>query len=241
VTGQVLAASGGAHAPGAPLFAGVRDDLFSWEWVSEHTEEIWEATVQHLQLTTIALVIGFVLSAVLAVIALRFRWTYAPITWVSGVLYSIPSLALFAFLVPITGLTTTTAEIGLVSYTLLILVRNMVAGVDGVPTHVKEAADGMGYTGGRRFFSVDLRLATPTIIAGLRIATVTTVGLVTITALIGQGGYGSLIDDGLSRNFPTPTVVGAVLSVAMAIVLDLALVGVEWAVTPWSHRGAKAR
>jgi osmoprotectant transport system permease protein len=225
----------------APILAGIRDDLFSWEWVADHTEEIREATVQHLQLTLIALAFGFAISAVLATVAVRFRWTYAPITWVSGVLYSIPSLALFAFLVPITGLTTTTAEIGLVSYTLLILVRNMVAGVDGVPDHVKEAADGMGYTGGRRFLSVDLRLATPTIVAGLRIAAVTTVGLVTITALIGQGGYGSLIDDGLSRNFSTPVVVGAVLSVVMAVSFDLALVGVEWLVTPWSRRSAGAR
>jgi osmoprotectant transport system permease protein len=224
-----------------PILAGIRDDLFSWEWVADHTEEIHEATIQHLQLTLIALAFGFAISAVLATVAVRFRWTYAPITWVSGVLYSIPSLALFAFLVPITGLTTTTAEIGLVSYTLLILVRNMVAGVDGVPDHVKEAADGMGYTGGRRFLSVDLRLATPTIVAGLRIAAVTTVGLVTITALIGQGGYGSLIDDGLSRNFSTPVVVGAVLSVVMAVSFDLALVAVEWLVTPWSRRSVGAR
>jgi len=225
----------------APVLAGIRDDFFSWDWVADHTEEIQEATVQHLQLTLIALFFGFLISAVLATVSLRFRWTYTPITWVSGVLYSIPSLALFAFLVPITGLTTTTAEIGLVSYTLLILVRNMVAGVDGVPDHVKEAADGMGYTGARRFLSIDLRLATPTIVAGLRIAAVTTVGLVTITALIGQGGYGSLIDDGLSRNFSTPVVVGAVLSVVVAISFDLALVLAEWIVTPWSRRSAGAR
>jgi osmoprotectant transport system permease protein len=222
------------------ILGGVRDDLFNWQWVADHTEEIREATVEHLQLTLIALFFGFLISTVLAVISLRLRWTYAPITWTAGVLYSIPSLALFAFLVPITGLSTTTAEIGLVSYTLLILVRNMVAGVDGVPDAVKEAADGMGYTGGRRFLAVDLRLATPTIVAGLRIAAVTTVGLVTITALIGQGGYGSLIDDGLSRNFSTPVVVGAVLSVVMAVAFDLALVATEWLVTPWSHRKANA-
>ena len=226
---------------GLPTFAGIRDDLVSWEWIADHTEEIWQATVEHLQLTLLALLFGFGISAVLAAIAIRFRRTYTPITWAAGVLYSIPSLALFAFLVPITGLSTTTAEIGLVSYTLLILVRNMVAGVDGVPAAVKEAADGMGFTSGRRLLSVDLRLATPTIVAGLRIAAVTTVGLVTITALIGQGGYGSLIDDGLSRNFSTPVVVGAVLSVVMAISFDLVLVGIEWLVTPWSRRGASSR
>lgn len=224
----------------APVVAGIRDDFVSWDWIVDHTDDIWEATVQHLQLTLIALSVGFVVAAVLSAIAIRFRWTYTPITWTAGVLYAIPSLALFAFLVPITGLSTTTAEIGLVSYTLLILVRNMVAGVDGVPAEVKEAADGMGFTGGRRLLSVDLRLATPTIVAGLRIAAVTTVGLVTITALIGQGGYGSLIDDGLSRNFSTPVVVGAVLSVAMAITFDLVLVATEWLVTPWSRSRSRA-
>lgn len=222
---------------GGAVLAGSRDSLLWWDWVVDHTEEIQEATVEHLRLTLIALALGFAISTVLATIAIRFRWTYPPITWVTGVMYAIPSLALFAFLVPITGLSTTTAEIGLVSYTLLILVRNIVAGVDGVPASVKEAADGMGYTGGRRFVSVDLRLATPTIVAGLRIAAVTTVGLVTVTALVGQGGYGSLIDDGLSRNFPTPIVVGAGLSVVMAVCFDLVLVLAEKLLTPWTWAG----
>ncbi len=119
--------------------------------------------------------------------ALRFRRTYGPIAGVAGILYAIPSLALFAFLFPITGLTVLTAEIGLVGYTLLILIRNIVAGVDGVPAAVKEAADGMGYRPVRRFLTVDLRLATPAIIAGVRIASVTTIGLVTVTFVIGFG------------------------------------------------------
>ena len=154
----------------------------------------------------------------------------------TGVLYTIPSLALFVLLVPWTGFTTLTGEIGLVSYTLLILIRNIVAGVDGVPAPVKEAADAMGYRPMRRFFAVDLRLATPAIVAGLRIATVTTIGLVTVTGLIGLGGYGSLINDGLHRTFSTPIVVGAGLSVVMAIALDVGLVGVERVLTPWARR-----
>jgi osmoprotectant transport system permease protein len=214
------------------------DSLIWWDWVDGHREQIKNATLEHLRLTLIAVVIGFAISAVLAVVALRFRWAYAPITWVTGVLYTIPSLALFVILVPITGFTTLTGEIGLVSYTLLILIRNIVAGVDGVPASVKEAADAMGYRPARRFLSVDLRLATPAIVAGLRIATVTTIGLVTVTGLIGLGGYGALIDDGLSRTFSTPIVVGAGLSVAMAIVLDLGLVGLERALTPWARRRA---
>ncbi len=162
--------------------------------------------------------------------------TYTPITWFAGVLYTIPSIALFALLVPITGLSIVTAEIGLVSYTLLILVRNIVAGIDGVPRSVRDAAAAMGYTRWRMFFEIELPLATPVIIAGLRIATVTTVGLVTITALIGQGGYGYFIDDGLRRFFNTPLFVGAAASVGLAIALDFTLVGIERLLTPWARR-----
>lgn len=207
-----------------------------WDWVDRHQDEIKAATLEHLRLTVIAVVIGFLIAGVLSIIALRFRWTYAPISWTTGVLYTIPSLALFVMLTPWTGFTTLTGEIGLVSYTLLILIRNIVAGVDGVPASVTESADAMGYKRSRRFWSVDLRLATPSIVAGLRIATVTTIGLVTVTGLIGLGGYGALINDGIDRNFSTPIVVGAALSVAMAIVLDVGLVGVERALTPWARR-----
>jgi osmoprotectant transport system permease protein len=212
------------------------DSLIWWDWVDRHRDDIKHATFEHLRLTLLAVAVGFAISGVLAVIALRYRWTYGPITWVTGVLYTIPSLALFVLLVPFTGFTTLTGEIGLVSYTLLILIRNIVAGVDGVPASVKEAADAMGYRPLRRFLSVDLRLATPTIIAGLRIATVTTIGLVTVTGLIGLGGYGGLINDGIDRTFSTPIVVGAGLSVVMAIALDAGLAGVERLLTPWARR-----
>jgi osmoprotectant transport system permease protein len=220
-----------------PVLASNADSLLWWDWVERHGDDIWLRTVEHLRLAGTALAIGFAISIVLALVALRFRRTYGPITWVTGILYTIPSLALFAFLVPITGLGTVTALIGLVGYTLLILVRNIVAGVDGVPAAVKEAADGMGYTPWRRVVAVDLRLATPAIVAGLRIAAVTTIGLVTITALVGAGGYGVLIDDGLRRRFNTPIVLGATLSVAMAVAFDLLLLGAERVLTPWARRG----
>src|SRR5437763_1310674 len=139
---------------------------------------------------------------------------------ITGVLYTIPSLALFAFLVPWTGLTVTTAEIGLVGYTLLILVRNIVAGLDGVPADVRDAAQGMGYSAPRRLLRIEVPLALPTIIAGIRIATVTTIGLVTVTALIGEGGLGSLINDGLNRDFHTPLVVGLAGRVILAVTAD---------------------
>jgi osmoprotectant transport system permease protein len=222
------------------LLANGPDSFIWWDWIGRHTDDIWERTVQHVQLTAVAIAIGLVISVVLAVVALRWRRTYAPITWVTGLLYSIPSVALFAFLVPITGLSFLTAQIGLVSYTLLILVRNIVAGVDGVPADVKEAADGMGFTPARRFLEVDLRLATPTIVAGLRIASVTVIGLVTVTALVGSGGYGVFILDGLSRNFTTPIVLGAGLSITLAVALDVALLGLQRLLTPWARRGSVA-
>jgi osmoprotectant transport system permease protein len=222
-----------------PVLAADSDAFIWWDWVDRHYDEIWDRTVEHLQLTAVSLVLGFVIAVVLSIVSLRFRRTFGPITWVTGLLYTIPSLALFGFLLPITGLGNTTAVIALVSYTLLILVRNIVAGVDGVPDAVKEAADGMGYTARRRFLTVDLRLATPAIVAGLRVAAVTTVGLVAITALVGAGGYGVLITDGLSRNFSTPIVVGGTLSVAMAISFDVVLLGLERLLTPWARRGRR--
>jgi osmoprotectant transport system permease protein len=211
------------------------DPFIRWNWVTAHLGEIGARTLQHLELTGIAVGIGFVIAMALSILALRLRRTYTPITWFTGVLYTIPSIALFALLVPITGLTTLTAEIGLVSYTLLILIRNIVAGIDGVPPSVRDAAVAMGYRPWRMFFEIELPLATPVIVAGVRIATVTTVGLVTLTALIGQGGYGYFINDGLRRFFNTPLFVGAVLSVAMAIALDVALVFVERLLTPWQR------
>jgi osmoprotectant transport system permease protein len=208
--------------------------------VWDHTDDITAATWEHLRLTAVAVGLGFAISMALSMIGLRFPRTYSPITWVTGVLYTIPSLALFAMLVPVTGLTFLTAEIGLVSYTLLILVRNITAGINGVPDEIREAALGMGYTPRRVFWDIEIPLAMPAIIAGLRIATVTTVGLVTITALITFGGLGSFIDSGLRRFFNTEIVVGVVLSVALAVVLDLAIVMIERWLTPWTRRRATA-
>jgi osmoprotectant transport system permease protein len=205
-----------------------------WDWVFDHLDDIQEATVEHLRLTVIAVVVGLFVAAVLSAIALRWRATLGPIVAVTGIIYTIPSLALFTFLVPIFGLgSILAAEIALVGYTLLILIRNIVAGVDGVDPAVRDAADGMGYGRWHRLLRVELPLATPAIIAGLRIATVTTVGLVTITGLIGLGGYGSFIEAGLDRQFPTQIVLGGGLSVLMAVAIDAFLVGLERMLTPW--------
>lgn len=213
------------------------DELIDWNWVGENLDLIGEQLAEHLVLTGIALAIGAAISFGLALLIHRRRWLNAPIVQVTGILYTIPSLALFAFLVPFTGLSLLTAEIGLVGYTLLILVRNIIAGLDGVPAEVREAADGMGYGPWERLWSVELPLALPVIVAGFRIATVTTIGLVTVTALIGQGGLGQLMMTGLLRPgiFETMIYVGAILSVALAVLADVGLLAVERALTPWTR------
>jgi osmoprotectant transport system permease protein len=215
--------------------------LFRWEWAVDNLGDIWASTVEHVWLTLIAVVIGFAVSFPLAIVAFRHRRLYGPILGVSGVLYTIPSLALFAALVPFTGLTTTTAEVGLVGYTLLILVRNVVAGLDGVSEDAKEAAVGMGYTPRQLLWRVELPLAVPAIVAGLRIATVTTIGLVTVTAIIGKGGLGSLILLGLNRSFATAIVIGGVLSVVLAVLADLLLLYFERLIAPWTRRRVQPR
>jgi osmoprotectant transport system permease protein len=209
--------------------------LVRWDWVVDHLDDIWAATSEHLMLTGIALGVGLVISVGLSWLAIRYRKTYSPITWVTGILYTIPSLALFSILVPVTGLSVLTAEIGLVSYTLLILIRNIVAGIDGVDPAIKEAAIGIGYTRRRVLLQIEVPLAMPVIIAGIRIASVTTIGLVTVTALIGQGGLGFFILQGLRRFFTTEIMVGAVMSVVLAVVIDALLVLVQRVLTPWAR------
>lgn len=222
------------------MIAGDRNSFVWWGWIADRPDEIWQRTIEHVQMTVVALAVGLAISSVLALIAVRFRWTYGPITWIGGVLYTIPSIALFVVLIPITGLGFLSAQIALVSYTILILVRSIVTGLDGVPAAARDAADGMGYRAARRLVRVELPLALPAIVAGLRITAVTVVGLVTVTTLIGNGGYGAFIDDGLNRRFSTPIVLGAGLSVALAIVIDVALYALERAITPW-RRATRGR
>lgn len=211
------------------------NELFRWSWAFDHLEEIKVQGIEHLQLTFFAVGLGLLISFPLAVLAYRRKRFYVPLTAVTGILYTIPSLALFAILTPFTGLSFTTAEIGLVSYTLLILIRNIVAGLAGVPEDVREAARGMGYSSNQLLWRVELPLALPVIIAGIRIATVTTIGLVTVTALIGQGGFGYFILLGLSRFFSTATLLGAGLSIILAVSMDRLLIFIERRLTPWSR------
>jgi len=222
------------------VLGAAEDPWIRWSWVAGHLDVILAALSQHIQLTLIAVVLGLVIAVPLGLLAWRNALVRGPIFSFTGILYTIPSLALFSILLPFTGLTVLTAEIGLVSYTLLILVRNIVVGLTSVPVEVREAAKGMGYRPFAELVRIDLPLAIPAIMAGVRIATVTTIGLVTVTALIGEGGLGSLIYDGLLRDFKTPLVVGTVLSVLLAVLADLGLAGVQRLVTPWARTGRAA-
>lgn len=211
------------------------EPLVRWDWIAGHLDEVALRVGEHLLLTAIAVSLGFVIAFALALVALRWPGTYGPATWATGTLYTIPSLALFSLLIPFTGLTIVTAEIGLVSYTLLILLRNIVGGIRSVPADATEAARGMGYTAAQTLWRVQLPLALPVIVAGIRVATITTIGLVTVTALIGQGGLGYFILLGIQRFFSTPLLLGAFLSVALAVAADAVLVLLQRALTPWSR------
>ena len=208
----------------------------NWAWIQDNIPELVDATIDHVLLTVIAVGVGFAISLAGALLVYRNRRFYAPIAGISGVLYTIPSLALFAFLVPVTGLSLLTAEIGLVSYTLLILTRSIVGGFDAVPRDVVEAADGMGYGSAARLVRVDLPLAMPLIVAGLRVATVTTIGLVMVTALIGEGGLGQLMLRGFNFRNYTAVYAGAAVTVALAVAADLGLMLVGRFATPWTRR-----
>jgi osmoprotectant transport system permease protein len=208
--------------------------ISGWQWALDNRSEILSRALEHVELTVIAVAVGLLISFPLAILGYRRGAALLPITWGAGLLYTIPSLALFALLVPVTGLTITTAEIGLVSYTLLILIRNIVAGLRGVPEDAKDAARGMGFSERQLLWRVEIPLSLPAIMAGIRIATVSTVGLITIAALIGRGGLGKFILDGLRRFFYFEMGLGAGLSVALALAADALLLALGRMLTPWT-------
>ena len=212
--------------------------MIDWGWIADHLPAIAGRTAQHVEFAAIALALGFAVSFALAIVAVRARRLYPLIASVSGVLYTIPSLALFASFVPVTGLTLVTVEIPLVIYTLVIYVRNIVAGFDSVPADVIEAADGMGYTRNGRLARVELPLAVPLMVAGLRLASVSTIGLVTISGTLGQafGGLGFFIFD--RPTFTTEILVGAVGSIVLAIAADVLFGRLQRRLTPWSQQPA---
>jgi osmoprotectant transport system permease protein len=211
--------------------------VIDWGWMAGQLGELAGRTVQHFILAGIAVGLGFLLSLGLSIAALRRRRLRAALVTASGVLYTIPSLAMFAGLVPITGLTILTAEVPLTLYTLLIFMRNILAGLDAVEPDVLEAADAMGYSGRERLRRVELPLALPLIVGGVRLASVSTIGLVTISGILGDrfGGLGFFIFEGIRHSFPTEVVFGAVPTIVLAIAVDLALVAVQRRLTPWTR------
>jgi osmoprotectant transport system permease protein len=208
--------------------------FFCTTWIREHwSDTLQPALIQHLWLTAVAVAIGFGIAFIAALVAHRYGWFSAPFGIFAAFLYTIPSIALFQLLVPVTGITVTTIEVGLVGYTLLILFRNMLTGLRSVSPDVLEAARGMGLTRSQILRRVELPLALPAIAAGVRIAVVTTISLATIGAYITPYGLGKPIFDGLQINYTTEYVVAGLLAIALALGADVMLVGVQRALTPW--------
>lgn len=220
----------------------VNNGWFCTDWVSQHWHDTLEpALVQHVELTVLAVGLGFVIAFALALVGFRYRLLDPPIGVVSDFLYTIPSLALFQLLVPITGISVTTVEIALVSYTLLILYRNMIEGLRGVPPELVDVARGSGFTRTQTFLRVELPLALPAILAGLRIATVSTISIATVASFVIARGLGSPIFIALEQDiFKTEIFTAGGMAVALALVADGLLVLVQRTLTPWVRAGRAA-
>jgi osmoprotectant transport system permease protein len=235
----LLAAGGG---PVIPNFGGaskcvVQNGQFCSGWFFNNWSVVfYPRLIEHIELTAIAVGVGMVIAFTAAIIAYKQNWFETPFSLFSAFLYTIPSIALFELLVQVTGINKFTAEIGLVGYTLLILFRNTLTGLRGVPAATLEAARAMGLTPRQSLFRVEIPLAAPAIMAGIRIATVTTISLATVAAYIGAGGLGVPIFDAIQTGFKTEFLATGILVVILAIVADALLVLVQRILTPWSRR-----
>lgn len=228
-----------ATAPGGEpsCYSRLVNDWVCWDYVVDRRPELVDATAQHLTITAAALALGVLIALPLALLARRSpRLESALLATASGI-YAVPSLALFPLLVPFTGLSETTVVIGLALYALTILVRAVLDGLTSVPDHVRESATGLGYSARRRLLRIELPLALPVMLAGLRVATVSTVALTTVGTVVAYGGLGNLLASGVSTNFRAQLLTASVLCVLIAIVLDLLIVAAQWLLTPWTHRG----
>ena len=209
------------------------------EYVSTRSDEIRDALTAHVTMTVLSVVVGALVAFPLALLARRVAVARPLVLGVATAVYTIPSLALFSLLLPFTGLTRTTVVVGLVLYSLTILVRTVLAALDGVPDEVRDAGLGMGYSRAGLLWRVELPLALPVVIGGLRVATVSTVALATVGTIVGNGGLGNLIFDGLRSNFRAEVLTASVLCVVLAVVFDVLLLGIQRLVTPW-RRGLSA-
>jgi osmoprotectant transport system permease protein len=211
-----------------------------WTWISDHWALLGSLTAGHLYRALVPVLLGLLVSLPLGLVCMRWPRLYTAVLGVTTMLYALPSLALFVLLINYTGFSAWTVMIPLTLYTLSVLVRNVVDGLRSVPEHVRQAAIAMGFSPVRRLVRVELPVALPVIFAGLRIATVANISLVSIGSVIGNSGLGQLFVDGAQRGFPTPIVVGIVLTVALAILADAALVLLQRALTPWRRTGRAA-
>lgn len=222
------------------LPADAANPWFSWSYVTDYSDELVEAGKQHVLLTVSSVLLALVVAFPLGVLVRRYRRMEGAVLGLSGVLYTIPSLALISLLWPVFGLSPTTVVIALAIYALLVVLRNTVVGLEGVPSDVVDAARGMGMGQRETLFKVQLPLALPTILAGVRIATVSTVGMVTIGALVGYGGFGQLILSGFQQNFFHAQIATATICcVLLALIFEALLLGLQKGITPWT-RGRSA-
>jgi osmoprotectant transport system permease protein len=235
----VTVPTGAALADGPSCYSRLTNEWVCGQYLTDRREEIVDATVQHVWITVAAVLLGVVIAFPLALLARRFPRLESTVLGVSTGVYTIPSLALFPLLVPFTGLSPTTVVIGLALYALTVLVRAILEGLRSVPDEVRESATGLGYGAGRLLLRVELPLALPVIMAGLRVATVSTVALTTVGSLVAYGGLGNLIRDGVSTNFRAELLTAAVLCVLLALLLDVLLVLAQRLLTPWT-RGVRA-
>ena len=207
-----------------------------WSWVSSNGALIWHLTWENIKLGVLSSLYGLAISLPLGIVAARWRWFYPPTLTVVNVIYAIPALALFIALIPSLGLTDTNVIVALTLFSLCVILPNVVAGLRGVPAPVRQAATAMGYGPLRRLVLVELPLAVPVIIAGLRVGVASSISLATVGQLIGVSSLGYLFIDGLQRSFPTEIYVGIVLIIALAVACDLVLVGIRRLLTPWMAR-----
>ncbi|MET7801253.1 ABC transporter permease [Streptomyces decoyicus] len=229
--------SGGAGGPSCLE----TNDWICGEYLRTRSQELVDATVQHIGITAVSVAIGLLIAFPLALVARRWRGAAGPVLGLTTVLYTVPSLAMFALLTPVFGVSASVVVTGLVLYSLTILVRNILAGLTAVPAEVREAARGMGYGPARLLYEVELPLALPALVAGLRIATVSTVAMTTIGSVVGYGGLGNLIASGMEGFFKAEVLTASVLCVLLALLADLLLMGLQRLLTPWTRAQARAK
>lgn len=218
----------------------VDNDWVCGEYLRTRADLIADAVVEHVWITALSVLLGLVLAFPLALLARRYRRLEGFVVGTTTAIYTVPSLALFSLLLPMTGISATTVVIGLTLYSLTILVRNVLEGLRGVPRDVRDAAFGMGYGRTRLLFAVELPLALPAIMAGLRVAAVSTVALTTVGAIVGHGGLGDLLLSAVDSQFRAQVLTAGVLCVVLAVLFDVVIVAAQWLMTPWTRGKAAA-